>query len=209
MKPRNRYRDFLRCKVNSKHIEPYYKYVLGENFASKYYVTIVQTAEFGLKNSLLIIIENVENSYNIEFSTKINDDGYVLASKRRLKNQLPKELYDFFIENGLNIDYEVGLNGMSDFLVHRLVACLYYNILGLEIHHYNYLSTCNHIWNLQPVEPKIHDEWKKLDRDKEFYLAEEKEIEMKKRYFDREYRSKGNNNVVDILKLKEDWDEEE
>ena len=59
-----------------------------------------------------------------------------------------------------------------------------------------------------PVEEDVHDEWKNLDRDEEFYLAIKKEAEMRKKYFENEYRSKGNNAVIDILKLKEDWDEE-
>lgn len=209
MKPREHYRDFMRLKTHNKHLKPEYKCILAEVLILGFYVMLVQTAEWGLKDksSLLIIIENVENSYAIEFSTKFNKDGYVLASKRRLKNQLPRELYDFLIKRGLNKDLEIGLEGKSDFLVHRLVACLYYNILGLEVHHFDTTPINNYIWNLVPVEENVHDEWKKLDLYEEFYLALEKEAEMKRKYYTDEYSTKASNAVIDILKLKEDLNE--
>lgn len=211
MKPRKIYRNVMRSKVNSKYLNSKNIIVLGENFVKDSYVLIAQTAEFGTKGitSLIIIIENIENPMVIEFTTKINQKGYITASKKRLKKQLPQWLYKFFILRGLNIDLETGWNGESDFLVSRLVACLYYNILGLEVHHWDYLPTeNNYIWNLVPVEEEVHDYWKTLDRTEEHYLALAQEAKLKKKYFQGENGTKASNAVIKILKLKEDMYEE-
>ena len=199
MKLKPAYRDLMRHRINGYVAGSNDAMVLAENFIENEYWAVIQ-----LDDCILLIVENIGNPIYLKLKTKFNESGYLITSKRNLKNNLSEKQFKCIIHRGLNEDLDIGLNSLSDFLVHRMVAAVYYNIIGLQIHHLDKSRTNNYIWNLVPIDGAAHLLMGESDRMEEFDKAIELERALQDEQFRRTNRTKVNDEVIEeILKRKE------
>lgn len=124
-----------------------------------------------------LIIENTENPIKIELKTLPHTDGYIIFWKNNIRNNIPKSLYNKLVKNGLYSKPSVGMIEQDRITaLHRLIACLYSNIQGLDIHHIFKDVRQNSICSLVPVEKSLHI---KLDRDEINGIQESLDIQTK------------------------------
>lgn len=158
---------------------------------------------------IYVVTHNLEG-FECRWSNAIKNNGYDKISRDFLKDLLPNG-FGILVKRG---SYQSGKDSPkeSSLYLHRVIAGLYYNIVGKEIHHLNKIETQNDIWNLVPMEQGIHQE---IDGWKDFEKGFNRSIELKKELqiaqFFKEYesqsRAKWSNQSSDgvilmILKLK-------
>lgn len=155
--------------------------------------------------AVYIIIENIKNPICAEIKQVFNKNGYITSTKNTLKSIISSSIFKKLIKRGLYKNIESGLNKTDNrFSIHRLVSCLYYSILGLEVHHLSKRTNENHIWNLVPLESSIHDEVDNAEIIKGFYIALEQEEIIQKQQFKsiKQTVACNKNLILEILKLR-------
>lgn len=109
-----------------------------------------------------ILIENIENPILIPLKEGTNRDGYIVFAKSNLE-KVPKKIKEKFFNNGLYKKLASALNEYNGlFNLHRLVLCLYDNILEYEVHHIGKNPFVNNICNLIMVKRELHIEIDKM-----------------------------------------------
>lgn len=198
------YRFFLRAYVENNYISKYKNaLILGENFLGSYYVVIFENFEV-LKVKRFLLIENISQPILLELKPTPNTDGYITMSKKHLNKNLPKKIIKSFASRGYASTIEIGLKTNKSFCWHRLVACLYYNCLGKEIHHIMPEDkTCNDITNLVPLKKHFHNNLHKLDLAFATSLARNEQTILRKKSFKENITVANNDELLwEILKLK-------
>lgn len=114
---------------------------------------------------------------------------------------------DELIERGCYITGQKSVCDSSIY-VQRFIASLYYVIVGFDAHHLNKIRSQNDIWNIVPIEEKLHkqlDGWTDSDR------ALNRAIELKKELQIKQFAETKSTNysvkrscdsILEILKLK-------
>ena len=200
------YRFFLRAYVENNYISKYKNaLILGENFLGSYYVVIFENFEV-LKVKRFLLIENISQPILLELKPTPNTDGYITMSKKHLNKNLPKKIIKSFASRGYASPIEIGLKTNKSFCWHRLVACLYYNCLGKEIHHIMPEDiTCNDITNLIPVNKSFHTSLHNMDLSLSISLAREVQSVLRRKYYTEKQTVASNAELIfQILKLKND-----
>ena len=60
------------------------------------------------------------------------------------------------MNNGLALSIKVGKNTKGQCGWHRLIMCLYFCIISLEVHHIDTMVQNNNLLNLTPIEKEEH-----------------------------------------------------
>ena len=134
--------------------------ILGDGFLGKYYITLFKAVGVSslCTSKYYVIVENIEKPIHFELKTVSHIDKYVVFSKNDLKNNIPNDLYNLLVKRGLYNSAETGYSKNNSRCGHyRLVACLYQNILGKEIHHIYKNIGLNDITNIVPIEKPLHE----------------------------------------------------
>lgn len=158
------YHDFIRGKIAQEYMPFHYDgMVLGENILGGYYF-VLATSFNGEYLEYYLLLENCKKPDWIKLvKLKENPQLYETFNRSALKKFLPKRAFQLLLNNGLYESYEAKISKYDNLTsIHRLNACLYTNISGLEIHHNNKNKSCNRITNLTPVEKDFHDKLDKL-----------------------------------------------
>jgi hypothetical protein len=147
-----------------------------------------------------ILIENIKEPILIELKKDFNKGGYVVFRKKNL-DKLPKAVKQKLIKNGLYKKLSSGHNGYNNlFLLHRLVLCLYINIVDFFVHHIHNHVLINNICNLVKVTQEKHDEIEALG--KEAGMAEAYNEQQKMFSRSRSTLAQNAELVLNILKLR-------
>lgn len=166
MDSKSKYHFFMRSKIDQKYFQNFkYVEVLGERFVGKYYVVIFQASNYmkGYKEDIYVIVENIKKSILVKLKTESHADKYIVFLKNALRSKIPKCVYKHLVKNGLYGSIENGIKlDNTRFGLSRLVACLYHNILGLEVHHIYKDVSLNDISSLVPVSRDVHVRLDKL-----------------------------------------------
>lgn len=154
------YRQFSYERVVNAYLKDKNEYVvLAENFVENLYFFIY---ELDTKHKYFLIIENIKNPIIKELKTLKNKDGYIVVSKKDFSQKISLKIRKKLAKRGICFTVENGLKCNKYFCLHRLVACLYFDCIGLEVHHINKNTLCNSILNLVPLTPDFH---KLVDND--------------------------------------------
>lgn len=150
-----------------------------------------------MSHKYYLLIENIAEPILIELKILPHNDGYLIFWKNNIRDNIPKSLYNKLVKRGLSQSQAVGeTTNDKRTSVYRLVACLYQNILGLDVHHMKKNVNLNSINELVPVEIdyhrkvldklppeeciteslKLQQEWKKKIFDKRSTLAQNGDI---------------------------------
>lgn len=160
MNLKSKYHFFMRSKIDQKYFKNFkHVEVLGERFVGKYYVVIFQASNYmkGYKEDIYVIVENIKKPVLVKLETEAHADKYIVFLKNALRSKIPKGLYKRLAKNGLYGSVENGMKlDNTRFGLARLVACLYHNILGLEVHHIYKDVSLNSISSLVPVSREVH-----------------------------------------------------
>jgi len=158
----DQYATFLRNKISTTGIllsPEKLGYVVGERLIEGYYIALLESTS----SDRYIIVENIDKPFVKELKTTLNNDGYVVFKRKDLADIIPRGLYKNLINRGLTMTKERGMCiNDKQCCWHRLVACLYYNCLGKEVHHINKDILSNEIMNLIPLP---NDKHKIIDKD--------------------------------------------
>ena len=166
-----KYRKFLREYVDKKYLQQYKNVtVLAENFVNNAYIVLFEIQEdFSFHHMpavrRYILVENVSKPILSELKLVPNSDGYITMNKSVLAQILGEKLYKCLAQKGLAMTEETALSLNNRFCWHRLVACIYYNCIGKEIHHINKDVTDNNINNLVPLKKNEHQTIEKMDSE--------------------------------------------
>lgn len=104
-----------------------------------------------------VIEENIKKSKMFELKVDIYSDNYVRFNQDSLKEHLEKKSFKKMLQNGLFKSKKVR-NYNATTSIQRLVACLYGDITGMEIHHINKDRLDNRFINLVPLDSDTHAE---------------------------------------------------
>lgn len=147
-----------------------------------------------------VLIENIERPVLIKLDEDWHKDGYIIFRKRNLY-KLPKQVKKYLIKNGLYKSIESANNSHDNlFNLHRLVLCLYVNIVGYIVHHIENNVNINNISNLVRVTQAKHDEIELLGLDagkKESYREQKRLCKLKRKTL-----AEDEELVLKILKLR-------
>lgn len=103
----------------------------------------------------LFIGNTTDKDQIIPLETEKHKDDYIRMYKNNLKNIIPSKLFKKLCKRGLYKNIKSANNNYDNrIVVHRLVACIHYEILDKEIHHMNKIRSDNWIGNLLPVTTK-------------------------------------------------------
>ena len=166
-----KYKDFLRMYVDKKYLQQYKNVrILAENFVGNSYIVLFETQEDFSFQSMpvvhrFILVENVSKPIISELKLVPNSDGYITMNKSELSKILGEKQYKHLAERGLAMTEETALSLNNRFCWHRLVACVYYNCLGKEVHHINKAVTDNNINNLVPLKKSEHQIIENMDAE--------------------------------------------
>lgn len=153
-----------------------------------------------MEKKYYIVVCNLKNSICFELPVNVQENNYARFYKNSLKHNIPLKLYEKLIKKGLFLNLSVGNNSNnSECTIHRLVACLYYNCLGKEIHHISKNKTENHICNLIPVSKKLHIQLDNIDMESNLYNSELVQIELLKKLKSRMTLAKNDELIYEIL----------
>jgi hypothetical protein len=103
-----------------------------------------------------LIIDSEKTGYiDIPILTIPHLDNYIIFKDYNISKKIPKKIYNELLQKGL---YKTIKNRTYDAFcaLHRLVVCLYDNILDLSIHHIDKDKCNNSIHNLVPI-PQEHN----------------------------------------------------
>lgn len=160
------YYCFLVKKLyKSNHYQnPNYR-ILGANFVNGYFLVVSEeyTSEKDTNNpDYYLLVENCKKPYKIQLQRTEQDSPYIKIDKNHFKKNVDEKVLHLLAKQGLCTEIDIALsNNTNPYLLHRLVVCLYSNILNLEVHHNYKNKRDNHISCLTPVESGYH---KKLDK---------------------------------------------
>lgn len=156
---------------------------------------------------LYVYVGNNKNS-GCRWTTLIKKAyGYRKITLSFLEMIFEPSILDEFIKRGCYIDGQKSGSGSSIY-VQRFIASLYYVIVGFDAHHLNKIRSQNDIWNIVPIEEKLHkqlDGW--ADSDKAFNRAIELKKELQIKQFAETKRTNysvksSSDSILKILKLK-------
>lgn len=155
------YHIFLRLFIDETYFQNYDDVtVLAEHFVGRYYIIIFIAVVNGIKTHYMLV-ENIKQPNLIELQALTLNPKYItyptLWFKAQLKNN---RLYKRLVNMGLYKSLESGLKKESIFSQHRLIMCLYQNILKMEVHHISKNKKQNEICNLVRF---FHDSHKWVD----------------------------------------------
>lgn len=121
------------------------------------YIVIIE-----LKNTkkIFVIVENIKQSKIEELKTFLNPKGYIVFNSNSLKQITGDNVYKKFLKKGLFATYNKQRAEQSRTSIQRLVACLYDDVKGFDIHHINKDKENNQINNLVPLDSYTN---KKID----------------------------------------------
>lgn len=157
----NAYHQFMRKRITQKYLSDFDNLlVLGENFIDNYYFIIFETHKD--KYKVYIIVENIDMPVFQELKVILNGDKYAVVDKSNFSKILPLKIRKKLAKRGLCSTVDIGLKTNKYFCLHRLIACLYFNCLNLQVHHINKNISDNHISNLVPLTTDFH---KVVDND--------------------------------------------
>ena len=170
------YRTFIRAKVNQEHIIQNPQYcILGENFIRNQYFMVI--ADVNDSNdpktfNYHLLIENPPQPDIL--ALKVCDvNAKYIKTRRDYIISKRSDIFQTLVKQGFYFSQEKAYGQYnSTCLIHRLTACLYENITGLEIHHNNKEKTFNAITNLTPLPKEIHEPLDKKQGE-EFVLETE------------------------------------
>ncbi len=158
------YKNFIREKISNKYlIHKKHYLVLGDGFINGYYLAIISSNnEYINLQNYYLIIENCKTPKIIELKQTELASQYVKLDKPYLLKNMPANILYYLAKQGLCTTINNAIKKESNpYLLHRLVMCLYHNIISLTVHHNNKNPQVNHINNLTPLEDTLH---KRLDR---------------------------------------------
>lgn len=143
------YHTFIRLFIDQIYFQQYDDViVLGERFVGRYYIIIFIAIENGIKTHYMLI-ENVKKPNLIELQALTLNPKYIVYATQWFKVQLKNNhLYKKLVNMGLYRSLESGLKKDSIFSQHRLIMCLYQNIIGWDVHHISKDKKQNEIGNL-------------------------------------------------------------
>lgn len=144
------YHIFLRLLIDEMYFQNYDDVtVLAERFVGRYYIIIFIAVENSIKTHYMLV-ENIKKPNLIEFEEDSINKLYSTYRKHWFKAQLKNNrLYRRLAHMGLYKRIKSGLsNDNGLFNQHRLIMCLYQNILGMEVHHISKNKKQNEICNL-------------------------------------------------------------
>jgi len=169
------YEHFLiKEKIIEKYLNPKEEYeILGANYIKDYYFAVIKKLSTP-NDEYKLIVENCKNPYFVDLKRCELDSDYVKFQINLIKNNLPENIYSLLLRQGLCQKLETGYSKYNCYCtIHRLCACLYSNILNLEVHHIDKVKDNNSILNLCSVEEKYHDELDLLTGYKYFLAVDE------------------------------------
>ena len=168
------YKNFIREKISNQYLAQRKGYlILGDGFINGYYLAIISiNNEYSNVQNYYLIIDNCKTPKIIELKQTEQASQYVKLDKPYLLKNMPVNILYYLAKQGLCTTKNNAIKKESNpYLLHRLVMCLYYNIIGLTVHHNNKNPQVNHINNLTPLEDTLH---KRLDRIENSALYQDK-----------------------------------
>lgn len=158
---KEQYQNFLHSFIIEKYLKNFGKIkILGKNFIENYYFLIFETIE--QNQTYFLIIENINNPIFEKLKVIKNPDNYIVVDKRHFTEIVPIKIRKKLAKRGLCSSFEIGMKANKYFCLHRLVACLYFNCIGFEVHHINKNPSDNYFLNLVPLKTSHH---KLIDAD--------------------------------------------
>jgi len=181
-------------------------HILGDGFLGHYYIVVYKASDF-LSPFLFryyVLIENIKKPIIVELKRASHVDNYVVFMKKNLRDNIPVDLYNSFVERGLCSNIENGRKE-ADLRVgiYRVVLCLYQNILGQDIHHIYKDIELNDITNIVPLEVSPHKRIDKIEIEKGIAESLAIQKEQKCKIF-KEKQTLANNKeiILELLKMK-------
>lgn len=170
---------YLSQEIRNKYLYQFNDYtILGQNFVDTTYMMVVEVRDtsYSSKSSFYIIKENVKNPKMSELKVDIYRDNYIRLNQDGLKEILGEKIFKKLLQNGLfkskkKRDYNARTS------MQRLVACLYANITGFEIHHINKNKSDNRFVNLVPLDGDTNKRIENLPTEEMIQFGETKHNE--------------------------------
>ena len=154
---KSQYIEFL-CQKLDKEMLCRYKNlkVLGANLISGILIALCEITQRNGKIERCIFTIEKDKIEKYEIDASVNPANYIVISKEFLQKILPARLYKIFVNNGLALSIKVGKNTKGQCGWHRLIMCLYFCIISLEVHHIDTVVRNNNLLNLTPIEKEEH-----------------------------------------------------
>ena len=152
------YEIFLLEKIKRDYLSKYDKFeILGAKFIYTYFCVLVEVKNI-FKQEYYFIVENLKDSVIFQLKRTDEQSPYIKFEKKHFRNRVGEKIFDILAKRGLCTQEHIALSsGTNPLSIHRLITCLYQNIIGLEVHHNNKNKADNRISNLSPITHKYHD----------------------------------------------------
>lgn len=135
--------------------------VLGNNFIDSYYFMLIEELNISgnkADTEYYLIVENCKKPVIVQLKKTDEQSDYIKFEKKHFRKSIGEKIFKILAQRGICTQEHIALSESTNpLLIHRLNACLYKNILGLEVHHNNKDKTDNYIINLTPIKHKLHD----------------------------------------------------
>lgn len=193
----NKYKNLIydQAEIMLKDYQPIK--VLNKDFVDQYYVLI-----FTKDGKYYILLANAgENSGVFEIKLTSNSAKYVVSKKNDLKAIVPNKLFKKLVNRGLYKNKKSALSGWNNrWAIHRLVACLTYNIIDFEVNHIASKDD-NDIGSLNPTTRGRNEEYK---NNNQLAIEDKEKIDrelLKRKVNSRNTLAKNPNLIKEILYL--------
>lgn len=153
----SQYIEFLCQKLDKEMLCRYKRLkVLGANLINRIFIALCEITQGNQKIERCIFTMEKGKIEKYEIDTSVNPANYIVVNKEFLQKILPAKLYKIFVNNGLALSIKVGENTKGQCSWHRLIMCLYFNILSYEVHHIDTNEQYNSVINLTPIKKEEH-----------------------------------------------------
>ena len=151
-----------------------------------------------------MLVENIEKPILIELEQVPHSENYVVFLKNNLRGKLPPALFNKLARNGLYSTIENGIKeDDTRFGLNRLIACLYQNILGLQVHHIDKKLHWNDVTSIVPIDKDKHNWIHSLLNGEDIVESRKLQAEQKNKIFKRRHTLASNNDLVfELIKMK-------
>ena len=146
------YHMFLFDNLYNKLLDTNKLNYLNDGFIDNVHFSVWQYKDEPLKH--LLHIDNIKKPLDITIMCKWGKGKYIVFDKRDFSMPVPDVYMKKLYKQGL---YMASTNYDSALMaIHRLVACLSYNLNGMEVHHINKNKSNNCLENIVPTPKEVN-----------------------------------------------------